>query len=77
VETDKGNKIQGVLNVREAQHPQTITFMGWGGHWASGMPIARGKGIGIQYLMENRLSDCDPITWHPEPCFKVKVSKVK
>lgn len=77
LESDKGNKVQGVLKVRKGQHPQTVTIMGRAGHWSPGMPIARGKGIGFQFLMDNRLRDCDPITWHAEPCVKVKVTKVK
>jgi anaerobic selenocysteine-containing dehydrogenase len=77
IESYKGNKVQGVLNVREGQHPQTVCFMSRGGHWASGLPIARGKGLGYQFLMDTRLSDCDPVVGHPEPCHKVKVTKVK
>jgi anaerobic selenocysteine-containing dehydrogenase len=77
VESDKGNKVQGVLKMREGQHPQTVIVMGRGGHWASGLPIARGKGLGYQFLMDNRLRDCDPVTGHPEPCHKAKVAKVK
>jgi anaerobic selenocysteine-containing dehydrogenase len=77
VESDKGNKVQGVLKMREGQHPQIVTVMSRGGHWASGLPIARGKGPGYQFLMDNRLRDCDPVTGHPEPCVKVKVTKVK
>jgi len=76
VESTKGNKVRGVLKVREGQHPQTLVIMGRGGHWSTGMPIARTKGVAYQLLMDNTFRDCDPVTWHPEPCVKVKVSKV-
>jgi anaerobic selenocysteine-containing dehydrogenase len=76
LESTKGHKVQGVLKTRE-QHPETITIMGRAGHWSSGMPIARGKGVPFQFLMDNAFRDCDPVTWHPEPCVKVKVSKVR
>jgi anaerobic selenocysteine-containing dehydrogenase len=76
LESDKGNKVQGVLKVRE-QHPETITIMGRAGHWSPGLPVARGKGVGFQFLMDNTFRDCCPVTWHPEPCVKVKVAKVR
>jgi molybdopterin-containing oxidoreductase family molybdopterin binding subunit len=77
LESNKGNKVQGVLKGRKAQHPQTVVIMGRGGHWSNGMPIAKGKGIPFQFLMDNKFSDCCPVTWHPEPCVKVKISKIE
>lgn len=77
LESDKGNKVQGVLQVRKAQHPQAICIMGTAGHWASGLPTARGKGVHFNSLMELRLDECDAITLNYETCVKVKVTKVK
>jgi len=77
LESDKGNKVQGVLQLRKGQHPQTITIMGTAGHWASGLPIARGKGVNFNSLMELRWGDCDPISLCFEICVKVKVTEVK
>ncbi|RJR40096.1 MAG: molybdopterin-binding protein [Desulfobacteraceae bacterium] len=75
--SDRGNSVRGQLKLRKAQHPQTVVITGRAGHWSHGMPIARGKGVGFQYLMDNKFSDCDPVTWHPEPCVRVKISKMK
>ena len=77
VESNKGNKVQGRVKLRKAQHPLTAVITGRAGHWSPRMPIARGKGVGFQFLMDNKFSDCDPVTWHPEPCVKVKVSKIE
>lgn len=77
LESDKGNKVQGVLQSRKAQHPQTISIMGTAGHWAPGLPIARGKGVNFNSLMELRWDECCPICLSFETCVKVKVTKVK
>jgi molybdopterin-containing oxidoreductase family molybdopterin binding subunit len=76
-ESDKGNKLTGLLKTRKAQHPLTLSVMGRTGHWAFGQPIAKGKGIPFQYMMDTKFSECDPLTWHPEPCVKVKITKIK
>jgi molybdopterin-containing oxidoreductase family molybdopterin binding subunit len=77
LESDKGNKVQGVLHLREGQLPQAVAIMGSAGHWAKGQPIARGKGINFNSLMEVRWSECDPICFILECCVKVKATKIK
>ena len=77
LESDRGRTVQGVLKTREGQHPQTIAMVGTAGHWAKGQPIARGKGVNFNALMDYRLSDCDPLSLSVEPCIKVKVRRVK
>ncbi len=77
VESNRGNKVRGVLQLRKGQHPQTVAIMGTAGHWAAGQPIARGKGVNFNALMDFGLGDCDPLTFSLEPCVKVKVTKVK
>ena len=77
IESSKGNKVEGMLKVRAGQHPQTVVIMGRAGHWSPGLPIARGKGVAFQVLMDNTFRDCDPVSWHAEPCVKVKVKKLR
>jgi molybdopterin-containing oxidoreductase family molybdopterin binding subunit len=77
LESDKGNKVQGMLHLRNGQHPQAVAVMGTAGHWTFGQPIARGKGINFNSLMTSRWSDCDPITLNLELTVKVRVTRVK
>lgn len=77
LESDKGNRVQGILQLRKAQHPQTVAIMGTAGHWVSSLPIARGKGVHFNSLMELRWDECDPISLIYETCVKVKVTKIK
>lgn len=76
LESDRGNKVQGVVKLRKGQHPQTTAIMGTAGHWAQGQPIARNKGVNFMNLVENRWSDLDPVSMSIEPCVKVSVKKV-
>jgi anaerobic selenocysteine-containing dehydrogenase len=76
IESWRGLKVNGVLQVRKAQHPNTLTIMGVTGHWAKGQPIARRKGVHFNSLIELRFSDIDPITASLDPLVKVKVRKI-
>jgi anaerobic selenocysteine-containing dehydrogenase len=76
IESSRGNKIIGVLQVRKGQHPQTLTVMGCSGHWAKGQPIARGKGVNFNSLIELHWEESDPVTFSIEPCVKVKVARI-
>jgi len=77
LESDKGNKVRGTLHLRKGQHPLAVSIMGTAGHWAVGQPIARGKGVNFNSLMEMRWADCDPISFNMELCVRVKATKVK
>ncbi len=77
VESWRGLKVKGVLQVRKGQHPETLTIMGVAGHWAKGQPIARGKGVNFNSLIELRFGDLDPICATLDPLVKVKVTKVR
>ncbi|MGD8836494.1 MAG: molybdopterin-dependent oxidoreductase [Desulfobacteraceae bacterium] len=75
VETWRGLKVRGVLQVREAMRPDCVSMMGVAGHWATGLPIAKGKGVNFNSLIETRFSDLDPICASLDPLVKVKVTK--
>jgi molybdopterin-containing oxidoreductase family molybdopterin binding subunit len=76
IESWRGLKVQGVLQVRKGQHPQTLNIMGVAGHWAKGLPIAKGKGVNFNSLIELRFSDLDPICGTLDPLVKVKVTRI-
>jgi anaerobic selenocysteine-containing dehydrogenase len=75
VETWRGLKVKGVLQVRKAMRPDCVSMMGVAGHWAKGLPIAKGKGVNFNSLIETRFSDLDPICASLDPLVKVKVMK--
>jgi molybdopterin-containing oxidoreductase family molybdopterin binding subunit len=76
LESTSGGKVQGPLKLMEGQHPQTMGIASCSGHWAKGMPIARGKGTNFDTLMANDLEHVDPISLNIETAARVKVRKV-
>ena len=76
IESWRGLKTQGILQTRKAQRPDTLTVMGVSGHWAKGLPIARGKGVNFNSLIDFRFSDMDPISGTMDVCVKVRVRKL-
>jgi anaerobic selenocysteine-containing dehydrogenase len=76
IESWRGLKVRGVLQVRKGQHPETLTIMGTAGHWAKGQPIARGKGVNFNSLIDLRFSDFDPICATVDILVKVRVKKI-
>ena len=76
VESWRGLKVRGTLQTRKGMHPETLGVMGVAGHWAKGLPIARGKGVNFNSLIENRFSDLDPLCATLDPLVKVKVTRI-
>jgi len=75
IESLAGRKVRGTLKLMEGQHPQTIGIAACSGHWAKGMPIARGKGTNFDNLLEIDIKHSDPISGNLELAVKVKVRK--
>ena len=47
------------------------------GHWAKGMPVAKGKGTNFNTLLEIDLKHVDPVCFNMETAVRVKVRKIK
>lgn len=74
----KYGSITGRLKVTELIHPECVGTCGTFGHWATGMPIAKGKGV-----MHNRLlpppslGRIDTLSGQIDQCVKVKIYKAE
>jgi len=77
IESVDGRKVRGSVKIMEGQHPQLVGIAACSGHWAKGMPIARGKGTNFDILLELDLQHCDPISLNLETAVRIRVSKVK
>lgn len=76
LESVAGRKVEGRLKLLTGIHRKAIGIAACSGHWAKGMPIAKGKGTNFDILMEIDLKHCDPVSLNLETAVKVKVKKI-
>lgn len=77
IESYNGSKVQGIVKLMQGHHPSTVGIAACSGHWCRGMPVAHGKGVNFDTLMQNDLLHVDPISLNIETAVKVKIRKVK
>jgi molybdopterin-containing oxidoreductase family molybdopterin binding subunit len=75
VESNYGRKVKGPAKLTETVHPKCIGIATTAGHWVKGQPIAYGKGVLFNELMELDLEHTDPVCLSIETSAKVKVYK--
>jgi molybdopterin-containing oxidoreductase family molybdopterin binding subunit len=76
VESKYGSKVEGRLRVTELVHPECVNTCGTFGHWAQGLPIARGKGVlHNQLLPKPSLERIDTLSGQVDHCVRVKIYK--
>jgi len=77
VESATGRKVQGPTKLMQGHHPQLVGIAACSGHWAKGMPIARGKGTNYDRLMEIDIDHVDPVSLNIETATRVRVRKAE
>jgi len=75
LETSAKRRVSGSLKLMEGHHPLTVSIAACSGHWARGLPIAKGKGTNFDNLLEIDLAHSDPISLNIETAAKVRVIK--
>lgn len=75
VETETGRKVKGRVHLTEAIHPEGVGMAACAGHWGEGMPIAKGKGVFFNELLEVDFDHVSPANLNLDLCVKVKVSR--
>ena len=77
VENEAGHKVKGRLKLTEAIHPEGIGIAAMCGHWSDGMPIAKGKGVFFNELLELDWAHVSPVNNNLDLCAKVRVVPVE
>ena len=74
VESETGRRIEGRARLTEAIHPEGLGIAALAGHWAKGLPVAKGKGIFFNELLEIDWRHASPLNLNLDICVKVKVT---
>jgi molybdopterin-containing oxidoreductase family molybdopterin binding subunit len=75
VESNYGRRTKGPVKTTECVHPQCVGIAATAGHWVKGQPIAYGKGVHFNELMELDLEHTDPVSMSIETSARVKIYK--
>jgi molybdopterin-containing oxidoreductase family molybdopterin binding subunit len=77
VANEKGRKVSGRVKLTQAIHPEGLGIATCAGHWGDGMPVAKGKGVFYNDLLEIDWEHCSPINLSLDLCVRVKVSPLE
>ncbi len=75
VENEKGRKVKGRVKLTQAIHPEGLAVAACAGHWGEGMPVAKGKGVFFNDLLELDWSHASPVNMNLDLCVRVRVTK--
>ena len=77
VENEKGRRVKGRVKLTQAIHPEGLGIAANAGHWSDGMPVAKGKGVHYNDLLELDWDHVSPINLNPDLCVRLKVSSAE
>ncbi|MDP7100092.1 MAG: molybdopterin-dependent oxidoreductase [Rhodospirillales bacterium] len=76
VESDTGLSVEGRIKLTEGIHPEGLGIAALAGHWSDGLPVAKGKGVFFNDLLELDWAHSSPSNLNLDLCAKVKVSRI-
>ncbi|MCC6889235.1 MAG: molybdopterin-dependent oxidoreductase [Hyphomicrobiales bacterium] len=68
-------KVKATIKLTQCIHPEVVGVAGHFGHWAPGMPVAKGKGVNFNSLLPTDLDHIDMISTALDHCVPVKIYK--
>lgn len=75
LETPTGRTVTGRVKLTEGIHPEAVGIAACAGHWTKHQPIAKGKGVFFNDLLEVDFEHTSPVNLNLDLCAKVKVAK--
>jgi anaerobic selenocysteine-containing dehydrogenase len=76
LESETGRRIKGRVRLTECIHPEGIGVAALANHWSKGLPVAKGKGVFFNDLLELTWDHVSPVNLGLDVCAKVKVIKI-
>ncbi len=77
LETETGRRVQGRLKLTETVHPEGLGIAAMAGHWGTGMPVAKDKGVLFNDLLEVDWHHVSPVNINLDLCAKVRIVPVE
>ena len=77
VENEKGRKVKGRVKLTQAIHPEGLGIAACAWHWSKGMPVAKGKGVFFNELLELDREHASPVNLNLDLCVRVKVTSAE
>ena len=68
--------VDGKVRLTESIHPEGVGIAALAGHWSEGMPVAKGKGVFFNDLLELDWDHSSPSNLNLDLCAKVKITKI-
>jgi len=75
LENPEGHRVKGWVSLSEGIEPSHLAIAAVAGHWGKHLPVAEGKGVFFNDLVEMDLGHTDPLTFNQDICCRVKVYK--
>jgi molybdopterin-containing oxidoreductase family molybdopterin binding subunit len=73
IESVTGRRVSGRVRLTEGIHPEGVGIAACAGHWSRHQPIARGKGVFFNDLLEVDYAHTSPVNLNLDLCAKVRV----
>jgi molybdopterin-containing oxidoreductase family molybdopterin binding subunit len=73
LESPAGRRVRGRVHLTEAVHPEGVGVGGCAGHWAKTLPVARGKGVFFNELLEIDWAHTSPVNLNLDTCVKLRI----
>jgi molybdopterin-containing oxidoreductase family molybdopterin binding subunit len=77
IESVDGAKVRARVRLTEGVHPDVIAVANNGGHWARGLPFARGKGVFFNQLLPMDLAHTDLVSLSMDCDARVRVRRLE
>jgi molybdopterin-containing oxidoreductase family molybdopterin binding subunit len=75
VENPEGHRVKGQIKMTQGIEPNHLAIAACAGHWTPHQPIAKGKGVFFNDLVEADIEHTDPLTLTQDICLKAKIYK--
>ena len=73
--TSRAGSVTGKVRLSEGIHPEVVAVAGINGHWAKGLPVARGRGLHFNSLVSLDLDNVDKLSSAFDSKVKVRVAR--